>query len=322
MGGRLDGLSVLVTGGGSGIGRGVAQTFAREGASLVVNDLGTSPFGEGSDDSRAKGVVDEIVAGGGIAVDDAGDISDPVAAKAMIDKAVERYGKLDVVVNLAGTTRLCTILDATDDDLDSQLSTHVRGYFNTTRYAAAHWAQGGGYGRIINFSSGAGHWLAPPSVLSYATAKAGVIGLTRAAANALAAYGVTANCISPGSYGTGMSQAVIKDADLADAEGMSSDPVHIAPIVVFLASAAAGHVSGRVFEAFAGRYALYTEPTEERVTNVDFLTDPDGLYAALENQVCAGLSLSDLPYPTTKLPDTWREDYGLLVPKLEFADAE
>ena len=319
---RLDGLVALITGAGGGIGRGVALTFAREGASVVVNDLGTSPFGGGSDVSRAKSVVDEIRADGGIAVENTGDITDPVAAEAMVNQAIATYGKLDILVNVAGTTRLCTILDATDDDWDSQMRTHLRGYFNTTRYAARHWVERGEYGRLINFTSGAGHTDSPPSVLSYGTAKAGVIGFTRGCANALAVYNVTANLISPGSYGTPMAAAIIKGAESSNTEGTKNDPIRISPIVAFLASPRAGHVSGRVFGAAENDYALFSEPSVERGINRDFLIDPDGVYEEIENSLCADLSLADLPYPTIKLPSTWRDDYGLFVPRLDPATLE
>jgi 3-oxoacyl-[acyl-carrier protein] reductase len=320
MAGRLDGLVALVTGGGRGIGRGVAETFAAEGASVVVNDLGTSAFGDGADASPAQQVADEITAGGGSAIADTGDITDPAAAAAMVEKAIDTFGKLDILANIAGTIRLCTIADCSDEDWNSQMRVHLRGYFNTTQNAARHWMDRGVYGRLINFTSGAGHWQSQPSVLSYSTAKSGVIGFTRACANSLAVYNVTANCVSPRTGGgTPMADAVMKDSDSSTAAGTERDPLHIAPMVTFLASPAAGNVSGRVFGAYAGRYTLWSEPTEEREAVRDFLTDPDGVYAEIERSLCSGLSLADLPSPTTKLPDDWRDQFGIRVPWLDLA---
>jgi NAD(P)-dependent dehydrogenase (short-subunit alcohol dehydrogenase family) len=322
MGERLKGMSAVVTGGGRGIGRGVAKTMAAEGAKVVVNDLGTSAFGHGADPGPAHEVAAEIVDAGGEAIAHAGDITDRDQAAEMVGAAIDAWGKLDILVNVAGTIRLGTILDATEEDLESLYRVHVLGYFHTAQIAARHWAARGEYGRLINFTSGAGHWQSNASALPYAAAKSAVVGLTRSCANALAAYNVTANCVSPRTGGgTPMGDAVMKGAGgtSADAAGTDRDPVNIAPMVVFLSSPAAGHISGRVFGAYGGRYSRWSEPREEVEVRLNFLAEADAVYAELEAKLGAGVSLADLPAPAQRLPEDWREQFGIRVPRLELS---
>jgi 3-oxoacyl-[acyl-carrier protein] reductase len=321
MSGRLTGRTALVTGAGRGIGRGVAITMAREGARVVVNDLGTSEFGEGADRRPAEQVTKEIVGEGGDAIADFGDITNPTDARSMVDTAIERWGKLDILVNAAGTVRLCTIVDIVQDDWFSQLAVHLTGYFNTTHYAAQHWVQLGESGRLINFASSAA-WLSQPTMVSYATAKAGVVGFTRACANALAPYNVTCNAIAPVAS-TRLADAVkLPEVSSADAVGTNRDPIHSAPLVVYLASPAAGHVTGRVFTTEGGHYALLSEPHEERHVDVNFLTEPERAYEEFA-LLMADLSPRDLPYAVARLdhvPD-WRDEYGVRVPRWDFTAA-
>lgn len=321
MAGRLKGKTALITGAGQGHGRGIALTMAREGARLVVADVGTSAFGRGSDAGRAQRVADEIESEGGRAIADSGDITDPEAARSMVDRTIDAYGKLDILVNVAGSLRLCTITDITSDDWDSQLRVHLSGYFNTTHFAAKHWVQRREYGRLINFSSDAGIWHGQPSLVSYCAAKAGVVGFTRACANALAAYGVTCNAIGPhGSTPMGDASMAGKMLASSEAAGTDRDPIHCAPLVVFLASADASHVSGRVFGTYGGRYTLWSEPVEEREVRTNFLAAPDRLYAELASSLTAGLSLNDLTYPMAPLEmlgEDWRDTYGVRVPRLD-----
>jgi NAD(P)-dependent dehydrogenase (short-subunit alcohol dehydrogenase family) len=143
MAGRLDGLVALVTGGGQGIGRAVALEMAKEGAELVVNDLGTNAFGHGTDPTRAPTVVNEILESGGSAIADVGDTGDWDAAASMVNLAIDTFGKLDIVVNAAGIIRLATIFDCTPDDWDAVMRVHLRGYFNTAHHAARHWLRYG-----------------------------------------------------------------------------------------------------------------------------------------------------------------------------------
>jgi NAD(P)-dependent dehydrogenase (short-subunit alcohol dehydrogenase family) len=326
--GRLDGLTAVVTGGGRGLGRAVALEFAREGARVVVNDLGTAGTGEGRDATRSQAVVTEIEQLGGEALADGGDVSNADDARAMVEKSIAAWGRLDILVNAAGNIRLGTPVDTAPEDWDAIMAVHLRGYFNTTSVAARHWIERGDYGRLINFASGSS-LVSQPSLLAYSTAKTGLLGFTRSCANALAAYNVTANAIRP-SAATGMAdhlpqsrRALEETGSLpsATAAGTSKDPAHIAPLIVFLASPAAAHISGRLWEGRGGKYVLWSEPHEERALDRDFLADPDGVYAGLE-ELGAGLSLADLPMPMVRLDELgdWKHDYGIQVPTLAFDD--
>jgi 3-oxoacyl-[acyl-carrier protein] reductase len=311
---RLESKVAVVTGGAGGLGSAVCRGLVAEGASVVVNDLGTSALGAGSDPSRAHLLVDEITAVGGTAIASTADISERDQASELVDAAVDEFGRLDILVNAAGTIRLGTILDTSEDDFDSLLRTHLRGYFNTSHFAAVHWAANPGYGRLINFASGSS-LLSQPTLAAYSTAKTGVLGLTRSAANALVAYGVTANCVRP-SASTAMSDAMNAGTPhSAEAAGTAHDPAHVVPLVVFLASPAAAHISGRLLEARSGRYTLWREPSPERVVERNFLTDPDAVYAELETAL-GDLELHDLPMPMPRVETlgNWREDYGVSVP--------
>lgn len=331
MGGRLEGLVAVVNGAGQGLGRATALGMAGEGAKVVVNDLGTSADGTGRDESRAQAVVAAITALGGDAIADGGDIAEWVDAEAMIGKAIDRWGKLDILVNVAGNIRMGTPMDTSPEDFDAILRVHLRGYFNTTHFAARHWVERREYGRLINFASGAS-LVSQPTLVAYSTAKAGVLGLTRSCANALVSYNVTANCIRPGAL-TGMADAANPAARRQHAEtgrwpsetaaGSLMDPAHVAPLIVFLSSPAASHISGRLFEGRGGRYALWTEPAEECVVERDFLTDPDGVYAGLEEVLGQGLSLRDLkmPMPPLEALGEWKENFGVNVPSWDFATA-
>jgi 3-oxoacyl-[acyl-carrier protein] reductase len=269
------------------------------------------------------------VAAGGEAIADGGDIAEWADARAMIGTALEAWGRLDIVANVAGIIRLGAPWDTTQEDFDAIVAVQLRGYFNTTHFAARHWVDHPGYGRIVNFASGAA-LVSQPTMLAYSAAKAGVVGLTRSTANALAAYGVTANCIRPAAATRmeDVTSAVARQQHdetgrwpSETAEGTLGDPVHVTPLVVFLASAAAGHVSGRLLEGRGGRYVLWSEPHEERAVELDFLSEPERVYDELETTLCAGLSLRDLKDPMAPLSEIgadWKERFGVRPPPWRF----
>jgi 3-oxoacyl-[acyl-carrier protein] reductase len=319
MGRLLDDKTAVVTGAARGIGRAVACHLAEQGARVVIGDNGSFPGGEGRDERLAGQVSDEIVARGGEAVAHVGDITIKADAHDLIQTAVDRWGKLDILVNVAGNIRACTIIDITDDDWDSVINVHLRGTFHTSHFAARHWVERGEYGRLINFTSSAGINLGFPALLSYDAAKAGVVGLTRACANALVAYNVTANCVAPNAT-TRMGDSLRPPAAAkgTDDTGGPTDPRHVAPLVAYLASPNAGHVTGRTFGATGGRYTLYSEPHEIREVRTNFLVDPQQLYADLEQTLTADLSLRDLPCPAPPDTNNWRERWGHIWPNWDF----
>jgi NAD(P)-dependent dehydrogenase (short-subunit alcohol dehydrogenase family) len=262
--GRLDGRVAIVTGAGRGIGRSVATLLASEGASVVVNDLGAALDGSGSDASPAAQVVDEIAAGGGKAVANGADISDHAAAESLIGSAIEQFGRLDVLVNVAGILRDRMVFNMSEQEWDDVIRVHLKGTFNTTKFAAAHWRSirdPQGQNRIINFTSVSGLHGAPGQP-NYAAAKMGIVGLTYSCANALRAYGVTTNAISPGAA-TRMTDSVPTERRRTRAIADEWSPDNVAPVVAYLASEQSGWINGRIVHSSGYEIALYSNPEPE-----------------------------------------------------------
>jgi NAD(P)-dependent dehydrogenase (short-subunit alcohol dehydrogenase family) len=261
---RLDGRVAIVTGAGRGIGRSVARLLASEGASVVVNDLGAEMDGSGHDAGPAQQVVAEIAQAGGKAVVNGADISDFAAAESLIADAVEQFGRLDVLVNVAGILRDRMVFNMTEQEWDDVIRVHLKGTFNTTRFASAHWRSlrdETAQNRIINFTSVSGLHGAPGQP-NYAAAKMGIVGLTYSSANSLAKYGVTVNAISPGAA-TRMTASVPTDrrrARPASADDDERSPDNVAPIVAYLASARSGWITGRVIHSMGYEVSLYNNP--------------------------------------------------------------
>jgi NAD(P)-dependent dehydrogenase (short-subunit alcohol dehydrogenase family) len=300
----------VVTGGGRGIGRAVAYELAQRGARVVVADNGSGPDGRGRDDEVADQVATEIAQAGGTAVAAPVDISDEDESEELIRSTIGRWKQIDVLVNIAGNIRLDSIADSAVPDLEAHLRTHLYGTYFTTRAVASHWMQRE-YGRLINFSSVAGLNVGFPSLLSYSTAKAAVVGFTRACANFLVSYGVTANCVCP-TANTRMGLSIKADAGRATVS--ADDTADVAPMVAFLASREAGHVTGRVFGAVRGHYALWSEPVEQAAVDQTPGRSTDALEEALAD-MCADLALGDLPMPADRVGPGWKERHGLLLPR-------
>ncbi|MGC0332313.1 NAD(P)-dependent dehydrogenase (short-subunit alcohol dehydrogenase family) [Streptomyces sp. SAI-170] len=262
----LHGLSAIVTGAGRGLGRAEALELARLGAAVVVNDYG-QPGRDGSGAASAgpaEDVAAEIRASGGTAVAHTGDVSDFQQAQELVQLATAVFGRLDILVNNAGILRDRMVFSMAEEEWDSVVRVHLKGHFNTTRFAAAHWrerakAQGGPvYGRIVNTSSEA--FLAGSAGQpNYAAAKGGIVGLTTSTALALAKYGVTANAICPRAR-TRMTEDVFAGL-AAPAEGLDPlAPEHVAPLVGYLASPAAARVNGQLLVVHGGMVAVVERP--------------------------------------------------------------
>ena len=258
---RLDGRVAVVTGAGRGIGRSVARLLASEGASVVVNDLGSAVDGSGDDSGPAHDVVAEIAEAGGKAVANGADISVFAAAENLVQTAIEEFGRLDILVNVAGILRDRMVFNMTEQEWDDVIRVHLKGTFNTTRFASAHWRSlrdESAQNRIINFTSVSGLHGAPGQP-NYAAAKMGIVGLTWSSARALGKYGVTVNAISPGAA-TRMTDSVPTQRRRTRPEVDEWSPDNVAPIVAYLASERSGWITGRIIHSSGYEVSLYSNP--------------------------------------------------------------
>ncbi|TSD44970.1 SDR family NAD(P)-dependent oxidoreductase [Rhodococcus sp. KBS0724] len=281
--GSLEGRVAIVTGGGRGIGASISRLFAAEGAKLVINDLGSSTDGHGGDQGPARDIAAEIVAGGGEAVSDGGDIADVATGQRLVDLALEHYGKLDIVVNVAGILRDKMIFNLPEEDWDAVIRVHLRGHFSTIKPAAAYWrAQRNPEGqyRIINFTSDSA-LQGSPGQPNYAAAKMGIIGLTASTANALARYGVTVNAIAPGAV-TRLTQTVPEEKSMGGGLDDSVSPDNIAPIVAYLAGTSSDWLSGRTIGAMGYDVKLWNNPEIVSTVTSDGPWNLDDLAAKVE----------------------------------------
>ncbi|MFF5314031.1 3-oxoacyl-ACP reductase [Streptomyces massasporeus] len=264
----LQGLSAVVTGAGRGLGRAEALELARLGAAVVVNDYG-QPGRDGSGEASAgpaEEVAAEIRASGGTALAHTGDVSDFAQARTLVESAVDAFGRLDILVNNAGILRDRMVFSMAEEEWDSVLRVHLKGHFNTIRFAAAHWRERSKragepvFGRIVNTSSEA--FLAGSAGQpNYAAAKGGIVGLTTSTALALGRYGVTANAICPRAR-TRMTEDVFAGVEQPPSSG-GLDPLapeHVAPLVGYLASPAAAHVNGQLLVVHGGMVAVVERP--------------------------------------------------------------
>jgi NAD(P)-dependent dehydrogenase (short-subunit alcohol dehydrogenase family) len=257
-----EGRVAIVTGAGRGIGRGHALELARQGARVVVNDLGAEVDGEGASSTPAHDVVEEILGFGGAAIANGEDVSDFEGAHRLIDCALETFGGLDVLVNNAGILRDRMLVNMSSEEWDAVIRVHLRGTFAPTRWAAGYWRDRSKAGevndaRIINTSSSSGIY-GNIGQTNYGAAKAGIAAFTVIAAKELGRYGVTVNALAPGAR-TRMTE------DLARARGVTSpepeefdarSPDNVAPIVAWLASVESASVTGRVFNVAGGRLSV------------------------------------------------------------------
>ena len=258
MSGICEGRVVVITGAGRGMGRSHALEFARQGAKVVVNDLGVAMDGEGGSSGPADEVVEEIRAFGGEAVANSNDASDWDGARSLIAHAVETFGTIDTLVNNAGILRDRMLVNMTDSDWDAVSRVHLKGTFAPTRWAAVHWrerAKAGeqNEGRVICTSSATGLY-GNAGQINYGAAKAGIAAFAVIAAIELARYGVTVNAIAPMAL-TRMNEDLPFGQEVSSrfAEGFSPLAAeNVSPLVVWLGSTASRDVTGRIFNVHGG----------------------------------------------------------------------
>ena len=274
--GKLDGRVAVITGAGRGIGAAVAETFAREGACVVVNDLGAPMEGGGIDKGPAQEVADKINGAGGKAVANTADVTSFDETHGLIQTAVDEFGKLDILVNVAGIIRDGMIFKMEEDQWDSVIAVHLKGTFNTTRHASSHWRDNrGGQYRLINFVSGSGLY-GSPTQPNYAAAKMGIVGLTFSCANSLGGYGVTANCIAPVAY-TRMTASLEGKATVMNYSPHNPriSAANVVPPVLYLAMERSDWINGRVIESGNGSIGLFSNPVMTRQVTKDGVWDLD-----------------------------------------------
>ena len=255
MSGICTGRVAVITGAGRGIGREHALELARQGAVVVVNDLGGSPDGTGADASAAQAVADEITAAGGQAVANTDDVADWDGARRLVEQAIAAFGRLDVLVNNAGILRDRTIATMSEQEWDAVIRVHLRGTFAPTRFAVAYWREAAKRtgqptgARLINTTSASGIY-GNFGQSNYGAAKGGIASFTVIAAQELARYGATANAVAPAAR-TRLTERLMP-AEYAASYG----PEHISPLVAWLASDQSGAVTGRVFDVGGGRIGV------------------------------------------------------------------
>jgi NAD(P)-dependent dehydrogenase (short-subunit alcohol dehydrogenase family) len=252
----LDGKIAIVTGAGRGIGREHALALAEAGAKVVVNDLGGSAAGEGSDTTPAQSVADEIKAAGGEATANYDNVADFQGAENLVKQAIGDFGRLDILVNNAGILRDRMLVTMTEEEWDAVIAVHLKGHFAPTHHAGAYWreqSKAGNQinGRVINTSSPSGVF-GNVGQTNYGAAKAGIAGLTIIAAQELGRYGATVNCLAPNAR-TRMTENIFGAMPKpAEGEFDPLDPANISPVVVALASDEAQSITGQCFFVYGG----------------------------------------------------------------------
>ena len=255
MTGLLDGKVAVVTGAGRGLGREFALALAAEGAAVVVNDIGVSLQGEATAEDPATEVCTTIESAGGRAVPAHDSVAEFAGAERIVAKAVDTFGRIDIVVNNAGIVRDRTLVKMDESDFDAVIATHLKGTFNVVRHAAPLMKEQG-FGRVVNITSSAG-LRGNFGQTNYGAAKAGIMGMTFVWALELGKYGICVNALAP----AGVTRMT---GSLAEGEAVppTLDPSLNAPLVVFLASDEAAGVNGQIFGRTDFSYTIFQHPKQ------------------------------------------------------------
>jgi NAD(P)-dependent dehydrogenase (short-subunit alcohol dehydrogenase family) len=273
--GFLKDKAVAVTGAGRGIGRAVAMACAAEGANVVVADYGVAADGSHPTNEVADGVVKEITDAGGTAVAVADTVTTMAGGSRIVQTVIDHWGRIDGVVCVAGILRERMLFNMSEDEWDPVVATHLKGTFTVFRHAAAVMRKQES-GTLIGFTSGA--FAGSVAQANYSAAKGGIVSLVRSAALGLHKYGVTANCIAPIARTRMSANVPMELAEMGDAED-------VAPMVVYLLSDQARHVTGQVYTAVGGKIAVWNQPAEVRAMYTDGRWTPEEIAARLDGTV-------------------------------------
>ena len=285
MGDMLKGKVAVITGAGSGLGRAHALGMAAQGAKVVVNDIGTSFNGEGVSNNPADVVVSTIKQNGGEAAANYDSVATEEGAKNIIKTAIDKFSRLDILVNNAGIVRGSSIYKIDPSDWDQMIKVHLYGTFYCTREAVPYLIEQKN-GRIINTSSHNG--LGMKGGVAYSAAKEGITGFTRAIARDMAEFGVTCNVIRP--------IAAWRGAPFKIKEFEDNRPADVAVLVVYLASEAAGHINGCVFEVYNGHVGMFEEPPPVKgVVYKEGSFTPEDLARIMPQTLTKGRTIDSLP---------------------------
>ena len=306
MPGVLEGKVAIVTGSGRGIGRGIAKLMASEGAKVVVVDPGADLDGSGGTYAIADSVVEEIKAEGGDAVACYQSVSSMEGGEAIVQQAIDSYGKLDIVVTCAGILRDRMVFNMTEAEWDAVIEVHLKGTFTVVKHASILFRQQRS-GRIITFSSESG-LIGNSGQANYGAAKSGIAGFTKVVARDLGRYGVTANSIAPRANTRMTSEIPTAASQIRAQQGVaaiegeedleSANPDDVAPFTVFLASDYAADINGQTFLVYGGVVSLMSQPRPERsIFNGQERWSLDKLAPLARNYLTAGI---DNPAPPRK----------------------
>jgi NAD(P)-dependent dehydrogenase (short-subunit alcohol dehydrogenase family) len=308
LGDSLQGKVAVVTGAGAGIGHAIALALADEGAAVVVNDLGCSANGVGASSEPADAVAATIRARGGRAVPNYESVASLPGAERIIATALSEFGKLDILVNVAGTTRRGMIWELTEEDWDEVVTTHLKGTFACIR-AAAPPMMAQRSGRIVNVASDIGYY-GGAGRANYAAAKAGILGVTWTAALELGVFGVTVNALCPsaatrmGQAGRGFDEShpIIPPERVRVEMQRARDPADVAPIVVYLAREEAAGINGQAFRACEGQIGVFTRAQLGIVVHKEGRWTQDELSAIVPSVLTQGLTNPSPPRDVLEWP--------------------